>query len=100
VLQLRSKFASEIHINISYLNITIFRNRDLLGESESIGKDDDKKFCCVGCTALRAYRNLWLCGLSVLKLRVIVWKNDVSVLTQIILYSLKRVHEVWFSVLQ
>jgi len=61
-LQLRSKFASEIHINISYLKIAIFRNADLCGESESIGKDDDKKFFCVGCTSLRAYRNVWLCG--------------------------------------
>lgn len=60
VLQLRSKFASEIHINISYLNIAVFRIADLRGESECIGKDDDKKVCCVGCTALRAYRNLWL----------------------------------------
>jgi hypothetical protein len=100
VLQLRSKFASEIHINVSYLNIIIFRNTDFLGELESIGKDDDKQFCCVGCTALRAYRNLWLRGLSVLKLRDIMWKNDASVLTHIVLYSLKRVHEVWFSVLQ
>jgi hypothetical protein len=29
VLQLRSEFATEVHINISYLNITIFRNIDL-----------------------------------------------------------------------
>jgi hypothetical protein len=35
-----------------------------------------------------------------LKLRVVMWKNYASVQTQIILYSLKRVHEVWFNVLE
>ena len=47
-------------------------------------------FCSVGCTAHCAYRNLFPSGLSALKIRVIVRKNDVNAQIQIILKSLTQ----------
>jgi len=39
------------------------------------------KLCCCGCTPHCAYSNLWPSGLSVLKMKVIMWTNDATVHT-------------------
>ena len=54
------------------------------------------KFCCVGYAALMAERILWPCGLSALKISVIIWKNDATVWAQIILLCFKTIHSRYF----
>ena len=61
-----------------------------VGESENI--QTSFLNCCVGYTAHCAYRNFWLCGLNAWKIRVIMWKNNLIVQNQIIVYCFKTIH--------
>jgi hypothetical protein len=57
-----------------------------MGESHSVLETFFFTSCFVGCTHLEAYRNLCPSGLTVLEIKMIMWKNDSAVQTAVILY--------------
>lgn len=57
-----------------------------------IMRKDVFKLCCVFYDAHSACRNLWPVRIRAFKLRVIWWRNNVTVQTQIILSCLETIH--------
>ena len=67
---------------------------EYVNESESI--QNFFLFCCLGYSTHCEYRNQWPRGLIIFKIRVIICKDDVTVQTQIVLYSFKTKYPRYF----
>jgi hypothetical protein len=90
-----SMLVSLLFFFFSSLSLSLSLSLKCVGESK-YSEGFSCKFC-FGCTVfVRVCRNLWRSGLSALKIRVIVWKNDVTVQAQMILYCFKTIYSGCF----